>query len=64
VVRVTVAVDLSAAKLRLECGDVRQLRVGEPFEFAWRERVLETIGGGTSEIMRRVVARRALHLGG
>jgi alkylation response protein AidB-like acyl-CoA dehydrogenase len=51
-------------RLPLELGDVRQLCVGEAFEFAWRECILETIGGGTTEIMLSVVARRALHLGG
>jgi len=51
------------ARLPLEVGDARQLVVGEPFEFMWRECVLETIAGGTSEIMAGLVARRALGLG-
>lgn len=33
-------------------------------EFLWRQSLWETIGGGTSEIMRGVVARQALRLGG
>jgi 3-oxocholest-4-en-26-oyl-CoA dehydrogenase alpha subunit len=51
------------ARLPLEFGDARQLCIGEPFEFAWRECILETIGGGTTEIMLSIIARRALHLG-
>lgn len=51
------------ARLPLELGDVRQLRVGEPFEFAWRECIHETIAGGTTEIMLGMIARRALRLG-
>lgn len=49
-------------RLPLELGDVRQLCAGEPFEFAWRECILETVGGGTTEIMRDIIARRALQL--
>jgi alkylation response protein AidB-like acyl-CoA dehydrogenase len=51
------------ARIPLEAGDARQLCVGEPFEFAWRECILETVGGGTTEIMRSIIARRALRLG-
>jgi alkylation response protein AidB-like acyl-CoA dehydrogenase len=51
------------ARLPLEFGDARQLCDGEPFEFAWRECILETIGGGTTEIMLSNIARRALGLG-
>ena len=37
---------------------------GEPLEFLWRQSISETIGGGTSEVMRGVVARAGLGLGG
>jgi alkylation response protein AidB-like acyl-CoA dehydrogenase len=33
-------------------------------EFLWRQSMWETIGGGTSEIMRGMVARQTLRLGG
>jgi alkylation response protein AidB-like acyl-CoA dehydrogenase len=52
------------ARLPMEVGDARQLVVGQPFEFMWRESFLETIAGGTSEVMAGMVARRALGLGG
>jgi alkylation response protein AidB-like acyl-CoA dehydrogenase len=51
------------ARLPLDFGDTRQLFTDQPFEFMWRECVLETIGGGTTEIMRSIIARRALRLG-
>ena len=35
---------------------------GSPIEFLWRQSVSETIGGGTSEVMRGVVARVGLGL--
>jgi hypothetical protein len=37
---------------------------GEPAEFLWRQSLWETIGGGTSEVMRGVVARQGLGLAG
>ena len=37
--------------------------VGAPPEFLWRQSLWETIGGGTSEIMRGVVAKQVLGLG-
>ena len=37
---------------------------GERVELLWRQSLWETIGGGTSEVMRGVVARQALGLGG
>ena len=52
------------ARLPMEVGDARQLVVGQPFEFMWRESFLETIVGGTAEVMAGMVARRALGLGG
>jgi alkylation response protein AidB-like acyl-CoA dehydrogenase len=39
------------------------LEQGTPMEFLWRQSVSETIGGGTSEVMRGLVARVALGLG-
>jgi alkylation response protein AidB-like acyl-CoA dehydrogenase len=44
------------------CG-VDALERGTPMEFLWRQSVSETIGGGTSEVMRGLVARVALGLG-
>ncbi len=37
---------------------------GATVEFLWRQSLWETIGGGTSEVMRGVVARQGLGLGG
>jgi alkylation response protein AidB-like acyl-CoA dehydrogenase len=51
------------ARLPLEYGDLSQVVEGQPFEFLWRECVLESIAGGTSEVMADIVARRALSLG-
>ena len=51
------------SRLPLDLGDTRQLVIGEPFEFMWRECILESIAGGTSEVMAGMVARRALDLG-
>ena len=44
------------------CG-VDALERGTPMEFLWRQSVSESIGGGTSEVMRGLVARVALGLG-
>ena len=44
------------------CG-VDALERGMPMEFLWRQSVSESIGGGTSEVMRGLVARVALGLG-
>lgn len=33
-------------------------------EFLWRQSILETIGGGTTEVMRNILARQDLGLGG
>jgi alkylation response protein AidB-like acyl-CoA dehydrogenase len=43
-------------------GDSSQLIEGEPFEFMWRETFLETIAGGTSQVMAGIVARAGLGL--
>lgn len=43
------------------CGAAALVR-GSMSEFLWRQSISETIGGGTSEVMRGVVARTALGL--
>jgi alkylation response protein AidB-like acyl-CoA dehydrogenase len=52
------------ARLPLQLGDRQMLVVGEPFEFMWRECVMETIAAGTSEVVTDMIARRDLGLGG
>ena len=51
------------AEAALELGGPEALAAG-PMEFLWRQSLWETIGGGTSEVMRGVVARHGLGLGG
>ena len=46
----------------LELGGPETLVVGSRFELLWRQSLWETIGGGTSEIMRGLVARHGLGL--
>ena len=48
----------------LALGGSTALAADAPVEFLWRQSLWETIGGGTSEVMRGVVARQALGLGG
>ena len=43
------------------CGEDALVR-GTPLEFLWRQSLSETIGGGTSEVMRGLVARVGLGL--
>lgn len=50
------------ARTALELGAPEGLVRGTMLEFLWRQSMNETIGGGTSEIMRGVVARTALGL--
>ena len=45
-------------------GGPESLVVGARVQQLWRQSLWETIGGGTSEVMRGVVARQALGLGG
>jgi alkylation response protein AidB-like acyl-CoA dehydrogenase len=52
------------ARAALELGGPAALVRGERVEFLWRQSLWETIGGGTSEVMRGVVARQGLGLGG
>lgn len=47
----------------LELSDTSQLIAGAPFALYWPQTVMETIGGGTSEVMRGIIAREALGLG-
>jgi alkylation response protein AidB-like acyl-CoA dehydrogenase len=52
------------SRAALDFGGPAALVVGERVELLWRQSLWETIGGGTSEVMRSVVARQALGLGG
>jgi 3-oxocholest-4-en-26-oyl-CoA dehydrogenase alpha subunit len=52
------------ARAALDFGGPAALVSGERVELLWRQSLWETIGGGTSEVMRGVVARQALGLGG
>jgi hypothetical protein len=51
------------ADAALELGGAEALSADGPVEFLWRQSLWETIGGGTSEVMRGVVAREGLGLG-
>ena len=50
------------ARLATELGAPEALVRGTEVEFLWRQTMSETIGGGTSEIMRGLIARNALGL--
>jgi alkylation response protein AidB-like acyl-CoA dehydrogenase len=52
------------ARAALDFGGPAALVTGERVELLWRQSLWETIGGGTSEVMRGVVARQGLGLGG
>ena len=52
------------ARTALEVGGPAALAVDRDVEFLWRQSLWETIGGGTSEVMRGVVSRAGLGLGG
>jgi alkylation response protein AidB-like acyl-CoA dehydrogenase len=52
------------ARAALDFGGAEAVVSGERVEQLWRQSLWETIGGGTSEIMRGVVAKQALGLGG
>lgn len=52
------------ADAALDLGGPEALAGDEPLELLWRQSLWETIGGGTSEMMRSVVARHGLGLGG
>ncbi len=51
------------ARTALDLGGPEALERGSRMEFLWRQSTWETIGGGTSEIMRGLIARQALKLG-
>ena len=50
------------ARAAMEFRTPEALVRGTDVEFMWRQAILETIGGGTSEVMRGVIARQSLHL--
>jgi alkylation response protein AidB-like acyl-CoA dehydrogenase len=52
------------ARAVLDVGGPEALVSGARPELLWRQTITETIGGGTSEIMRSVVSRQLLGLGG
>ncbi|MYW04707.1 acyl-CoA dehydrogenase family protein [Streptomyces sp. SID3343] len=52
------------ARSAMEFGSTEALVKGTDVEFMWRQAILETIGGGTSEVMRGLVARQAFGLHG
>ncbi|WP_020500503.1 acyl-CoA dehydrogenase family protein [Sciscionella marina] len=56
----TLAQDIAHAGL--EFGAQQALAVGTDTEFLWRQTILETIGGGTSEVMRGLIARQEFGL--
>ncbi|MEZ5502331.1 MAG: acyl-CoA dehydrogenase family protein [Halioglobus sp.] len=51
------------ARAVLDFGGRRPWSVAPRPELIWRQSLTETIGGGTSEIMRSVVSRQLLGLG-
>ena len=51
------------ARAAFDFGGPEAVVSGERVELLWRQSLWETIGGGTTEIMRGVVARQALGLG-
>ena len=50
------------ARAALDLGAPESLVKGTMIEFLWRQSICETIGGGTSEVMRGVIARARLGL--
>ncbi len=62
IIHTTVCQDIARAVLDL--GGPEALVTGNRPELIWRQSLTETIGGGTSEIMRSVVSRQLLGLGG
>jgi 3-oxocholest-4-en-26-oyl-CoA dehydrogenase alpha subunit len=51
------------ARLPSELGYDEALLKGSVFEFLWREVIHETLSGGSVEVMRGLIGRRALELG-
>ncbi len=52
------------ARAAMDFGGERALVEGDRPELLWRLSLWETIGGGTTEVMRSIVARQGLGLGG
>jgi alkylation response protein AidB-like acyl-CoA dehydrogenase len=52
------------ARAALDFGGPDAIVQGERVELLWRQSLWETIGGGTTEVMRGVVAKQGLGLGG
>ena len=50
------------ARAAVEYGGPVALTTDSPLEFLWRQSISETIGGGTSEVMRGLIARNGLGL--
>ncbi|QKG27102.1 acyl-CoA dehydrogenase family protein [Actinomadura verrucosospora] len=50
------------ARTGMELGTTRALVKGTDTEFLWRQSILETIGGGTSEVLRGLIARQEFGL--
>lgn len=50
------------ARAGIEFGAPETLITGTDTEFLWRQSILETIGGGTSEVMRGLIARQEFGL--
>jgi len=55
------ALDLMGAAGQLKCGE-RGAPIGGRFERSYRYTVVDTVGGGTSEIQKNIIARRGLGL--
>ena len=51
------------ARMPSELGYESAVIKGGIFEFLWREVIHETLSGGSVEVMRGMIARRALNLG-
>ncbi|WP_420639519.1 acyl-CoA dehydrogenase family protein [Candidatus Poriferisocius sp.] len=52
----------AVARVAGDLGAPESVMVGSEIEFLWRQSISETIGGGTSEIMRGVIASQGLGL--
>lgn len=52
----------SIAQVAMDLGAEDVARPGSPVEFMWRQSILETIGGGTTEVMKNLIAKRDLGL--
>ena len=50
------------ARAAVDIGAPDAIALSSQMEFLWRQSILETLGGGTSEIMRGIIARNKYHL--